>query len=156
MHLRALPSAEIRPDGPWIEAFMLAAWSNHRDEYSAGIADSIEKDFAGVNHLYTGAPDGPENPGDPSGLPVFGGELVPRGDGPPFLILHPRQVAEAATFLHAADFDSLWEARGAAISSNWGDPTQAREIYLSHHAGLLAFYQAAAQAGQAVLKAFWY
>ncbi|GAA2745978.1 DUF1877 family protein [Kitasatospora cinereorecta] len=139
-----------------METFMLTAWSNHQEEYTAGIADSIEKDFAGVNQLYTGAPDGPEDAGDPSGLPVYGGELVPCEDGPPFVILRPHQVGEAAAFLNAADFDSLWDASGAAISSTWGDTTLDREIYLSHHEGLRAFYRTAAQAGQAVIKAFWY
>lgn len=135
---------------------MLAAWANHREEYTRGIADSIEKDFAGVSQLYTGAPDGPEDAGDPSGLAVYGGELVPREDGPPFLILQPHQVGEAAAFLNAANFDSFWDASGAALSAIWGDPAFAREIYLSHHEGLVAFYQTAAQAGQAVIKAFWY
>ncbi len=74
---------------------MLTAWDNHREEYAAGVADSIEKDFAGVNQLYTGAPDGPKDATDPSGLPIFGGELVSREDGPPFLTLRPHQVAEA-------------------------------------------------------------
>ncbi|MEY9873174.1 hypothetical protein ABH931_002656 [Streptacidiphilus sp. MAP12-33] len=82
MHLRAAPPQEIHPDSAWVEAFMLAAWADHQKEYSAGIADSIEKDFAGVSHLYTGTPDGPTDPGNPSGLPIFGGELVPREDGP--------------------------------------------------------------------------
>ncbi|MBF9067079.1 DUF1877 family protein [Streptacidiphilus sp. NEAU-YB345] len=135
---------------------MLTAWSNHQEEYAAGIADSIEKDFEGVNHLYTGDPDGHEGAGSPSGLPVFGGDLVPHEDGPPFVILQPVQVKEAAAFLNAADFDSLWDASGAAISAPWGDLTLAREIYLSHHEGLVAFYQTASQAGNAVIKAFWY
>ena len=135
---------------------MLTAWFNHQEECAAGIADSIEKDFAGVNQLYTGAPDGPEDSGSSSGLPVFGGQLVPREDGPPFVILQPHHAGEAAAFLNAADFNSLWNASGAAICATWGDPTLAREIYLSHHEGLVAFYQTAAQAGQAVVKAFWY
>ncbi|MHA6764852.1 DUF1877 family protein [Streptacidiphilus sp. PAMC 29251] len=156
MHLRAAPPEEIHADGAWVEAFMLAAWADHQEEYTAGIADSIAKDFAGVNHLYTGAPDGPTDPGNPSGLPIFGGELVPREDGPPFLILHPQHVGEAAAFLEAASFDALWDASGAAISASLGDPTLAREIYLSHHEGIVRFYRAAAGAGQAVIKAFWY
>ncbi|WP_370087779.1 DUF1877 family protein [Streptacidiphilus sp. MAP12-16] len=157
MHLRAAPSAEIHPDSAWIEAFMLEAWGNHQEECAAGIADSIEKDFAEVNQLYTGTPDGPADAGNPSGLPIFGGELVPREDGPPFLILPTEQVGEAAGFLNVASFGSLWQASGAAISANWGgDPTFVREIFLSHHEDLVAFYQAAADVGQAVLKAFWY
>jgi hypothetical protein len=156
MHLRAAPPAEIRPDGAWLEAFLLTAWSNHQEEYAAGIAESIEKDFTGMNQLYTGALDGPEDAGDPSRLPIYGGEIVFHEDGLPFVILQPDQVEETAAFLHAVDFDALWEARGAAISSNWGDPTQARDVYLSHHEGLLAFYRAAAHTGRAVLKAFWY
>ena len=81
---------------------------------------------------------------------------MPREDGPPFLILWPEQVGEAATFLKLASFDLLWETSGAVISAGRGDPALAREIHLSHHEGLVAFYRAAADAGQAVLKAFWY
>ncbi|WP_160160978.1 DUF1877 family protein [Actinomadura sp. K4S16] len=135
---------------------MLAAWAKHQEEYAAGIADSIEKDFAEVHQLYTSASGGPPDAGDSNGLPIFGGDPVPREDGPPFLILRPEQVGEAATFLKLASFDLLWEASGAVISASWGDPTLAREIHLSHHEDLVAFYQAAADAGQAVLKAFWY
>lgn len=38
---------------------MPAAWAKHQEEYAAGIADSIEKDFAEVHRLYTGTPGGP-------------------------------------------------------------------------------------------------
>ncbi|WP_370112671.1 hypothetical protein [Streptacidiphilus sp. MAP12-33] len=58
--------------------------------------------------------------------------------------------------MDAASFDTLWEASGAVISASWGTPALAREIYLSHHEGLVPFYRAAAEAGQAVIKAFWY
>jgi len=155
MHLRAVPPAEIRPDEAWINAFMRTAWDNRREEYAAGTAVSIEKDFAGVNQLYTGAPDGPEDAADPSGLPIFGGELVPCEGQPPFVILHPHQVAEAAAFLDANDFDSLWDASGTALWAT-GEAALDREMYLDHHQGLAAFYRAAAHAGQAVIKAFWY
>ncbi|MFE0463435.1 DUF1877 family protein [Kitasatospora sp. NPDC058965] len=155
LHLRAVPPAELRPGSPWTTAFMLAAWGNRREECAAGTAESIEKDFAGVHQLYTGAADGPADTGDPSGLPIFGGELVPHEDGPPFLILHPHRVAEAAAFLSAADFDSLWEAAGTALRAT-GDPEVDRDLYLSHHRGLAAFYRTAADTGHAVIKAFWY
>ncbi len=136
---------------------MLAAWDRRREECAAGIANAIEKDFAEVNRLYTGAPDCPAGPGSPSGLPVFGGEPVLRDDGPPFLIMPTEQVGAAAAFLNEASFDALWLASGAAISANQGgDPAFVREIFLSHHGGLVAFYGAAADADQAVLKAFWY
>ncbi|KDN87697.1 triose-phosphate isomerase [Kitasatospora cheerisanensis KCTC 2395] len=157
LHLRAVPSAEVRPDSAWIEPFMRESWDNHAAEYDAGIADSIEKDFAQINQLYTGAPDGPADPGNPSGLPIFGGTSVPREDGPPFVLLSAEQVADAAAFLSVTTFDSRWEASGAAISAHWGgEPAFVREIFLGHHEDLVAFYRAAADSGKAVLKAFWY
>ncbi|MFF0295259.1 DUF1877 family protein [Kitasatospora sp. NPDC004614] len=155
LHLRAVPPADVRPDGAWLEAFMWASWADHHNECTAGIADSIEKDFGRVNQLYTGTPDGPEDAADPSGLPIYGGELVFHGDGPPFVILRPDRVREAALFLRTADFDALWTASGTALQ-DCGDLALDRENYLSHHHGLATFYRTAARSGNAVVKAFWF
>ncbi|MHA6757854.1 DUF1877 family protein [Streptacidiphilus sp. PAMC 29251] len=148
LHLRAVPAAEIKPTNEWLEEFMLAAWSNRQEEYAAGIAYSIKKDFAAVNRLYTVA-------GSPSSLPIYGGDPVTCQINPPFLIMKPEQVRKASAFLDKVHFEALWGNVGGAISESWEDSTIARSAFLAHHEGLTAFYRAATQAQQSVVKAFW-
>ena len=154
MHLRALPPTEVQRDGEWVEAFMEAAWRNYEEEYETGVTWAIEKQFDGLAHLYTGIPDG-RFAGDPSGLPVFGGESIPYPlqGGPPFLIMMPEQVQAAWEFLDGASFDALWAASGPALSEHWPD---AGSVYRDHHRRLSEFYEDTARCEEAMIKAFWY
>jgi hypothetical protein len=163
MHLRAKASNEIPRDFPSLHAFMWAAWEAHPEEYAAGIADSIEKDFGHVDELYTmGTDQGGDATDAASTLPIFGGRLIyssPANDQPPFVILNPAETRGTAEFLHTVSFDERWQIAGATLSTpyvGWEDENAARNIFLGYHNDLRTFYERAAQAGHAVIKAFWY
>jgi hypothetical protein len=155
LHLRAVPAADAGLGSTQLAALMEAAWTARAAEIDAGLAASVEKTFASVHHLYTGAPDGGGDTGEPSGLPVFGGRLVPQDDGPPFVVLDPAQVRSAAEFLTAASFHALWQARRTELALT-GDPAIDRQIHQVDHQALTTFYRSAARAGDAVVKAFWF
>ncbi|MFF4694427.1 DUF1877 family protein [Streptomyces chattanoogensis] len=163
MHLRAVPDSEVRLDYAWLEEFMGAAWDwdVHQAEYQAGIASSIEKDFRSVHELYAAGRGLPEGRDGVWELPIFGGGIVyhPDDKQPPFVHLPPDTVRQASAFLADVSFDALWEAAGPKLHTAFGpdwDEGDVRDIYVHHHAGLRAFYQRAAMAGRAVVKAFWY
>ncbi|MFJ5924661.1 DUF1877 family protein [Kitasatospora sp. NPDC092948] len=128
-------------------------------EFTAGIATAVEKDFHGVNHLYTGSADGAEDSDVPAAPPAFGGTPVGSEDGPPFLILTPLQVSQATAFLEAASFDELWAASKDGIFTPLRGhlyEVEARDFFLQHHTDLHAFHRQAAGAGHSVVKAFRY
>ncbi|MEU6880938.1 DUF1877 family protein [Streptomyces sp. NPDC046712] len=156
MHLRTMAEHEIRDDHAWLTDVMRAAWDNLETEYEAGIATAVEKDFGPLNDLYlAGATPAHE-------LPVFGGRIVhdPTTGRPPFAILTPSEVTTAAALLRDADFDTLWDVAGPALTAPYAlfdDPeAAAKATYLAHHTALRAFYARAADAQQSVVKAFWY
>lgn len=160
LHFRAVAEAEIRDDHTWLAAFMSEAWDDHPDEYAAGIADSIDKVWNSVNDLYAAADLLHADAGESWTLPIYGGRPVPHGAGadpsdPPLMILEPPGVAQAADFLATVSFDDLWDVAGAAISGICQDEAQAREEFLGHHGHLRGFYERAASAGHAVVKAVW-
>jgi hypothetical protein len=162
MHLRAVQESEVRHDHAWLEEFMGAAWDwdVHQAEYQAGIAEHIEKDFGSVHELYGAAGRLPEGQGGMWELPVFGGHLVhhPASDRPPFVHLDPAATRQASAFLTGVSFDALWESAGprlrAAFGPGWAEE-DVRSIHVGHHTDLRAFYDRAATAGKAVVKAFW-
>jgi hypothetical protein len=51
LHLRATPIGEVQEDFASLSRFMRASWEAHAEEFAAGIADSICKDFGPVNEL---------------------------------------------------------------------------------------------------------
>ncbi|GAA2154180.1 hypothetical protein GCM10009760_52820 [Kitasatospora kazusensis] len=158
MHLRAVPQDEIQPQSGWLATFMQNSW-RREEEFTTGIACAIEKDFDDVEQLYTGSAEGAGDVGGPAALPVFGGSSVDSEVGPPFLIMTPLQVKQAAEFLEAAAFDVLWSASKEAIFGPRGSYAYEAEIeaiFLQHHQGLLSFYRQAAGAGHSVVKAFWF
>ncbi|WP_229847773.1 DUF1877 family protein [Kitasatospora griseola] len=159
MHLRAVPQSDIQPDGKWLSTFMRNSWRDSQEEFTAGIATAVEKDFDEVNHLYTGSADGTGDPNAPATLPVFGGTTIDSEVGPPFLIMTPLQVKQAAAFLEAASFEDLWTASKDGIFGPLGSfmyEAEAEAIFLQHHNDLLSFYRQAAGADHSVVKAFWF
>lgn len=162
MHLRAMASNEIPEDFSSLEDFMWAAWEAHPEEYSAGIADSIEKDFGHVDELYTMGTDQGDATNAASTLPIFGGRQIyrtPARDERPFVVLDSAATREAADFLRTVSFHERWQIAGAKLSKpyiGWEDENAARNIFLGYHNDLRTFYARAAHAGHAVIKAFWY
>lgn len=77
---------------------------------------------------------------------------------PPFLILRPAQVREAADFLAAASFDDLWKAARAKVLPPFSafDEAEVKGWFLIHHTDLQGFYTRTAATGHTVVKAFWY
>jgi hypothetical protein len=66
MHLRAVPESEAGDDHSSLTTFMRAAWEIHAEEYEAGLAESVNKDFAMVHEFYetaAGRPQGADGPG---------------------------------------------------------------------------------------------
>jgi Domain of unknown function (DUF1877) len=95
------------------------------------------------------------------GNPPGDGDLVhdPAGKQPPFVILNPAETRVTAEFLRTVSFDERWRIAGAQLSrpyAGWTDKDAARTTFLGCHHDLRTFYQRAAQAGHAVVKAFWY
>ncbi|MGW3806188.1 DUF1877 family protein [Micromonospora sp. NPDC005113] len=162
MHLRATASNEVPQDFSSLLDFMWAAWEAHPEEYAAGIADSIEKDFGHVDELYTMGTDHGDATNAASTLPIFGGRQIyssPAKDQPPFVILSPAETRGTAEFLRIVSFDERWQIAGAKLSKpyvGWKDENAARNIFLGYHNDLRTFYARAAQAGHTVIKAFWY
>lgn len=160
LHLRAVPESAVREDHGGLTEFMLAAWEIHAQEYEAGLAESIEKDFAMVHEFYETAADRPEGADRGWELPVFGGRVVrhPSEEQLPFAFLSPTAVARAAGFLDELRFDAFWGRAGTAFRapfSAW-DEADVKNVFFEHHSGLLAFYLRAAARDDAVIKAFWY
>ncbi|MGW0286238.1 DUF1877 family protein [Streptomyces sp. NPDC003236] len=163
MHLRAVPDSEVRLEYAWLHAFMGAAWDwdVHQAEHRAGVAESIEKDFSAVNDLCEAGGELSEGQDGAWELPVFGGDVIsdPTDGQPPFVRLSPEAVRRAAAFLRDVPFDVLWATAGPGLHASFGPgwtEADVRGIYARHHADLSAFYQRAATAGEAVVKAFWY
>ncbi|MFF3889273.1 DUF1877 family protein [Streptomyces sp. NPDC001914] len=163
MHLRAVPNSEVELSYAWLEKFMGAAWDwdVRQAEYDAGIAESIEKDFASVHELCEAGGDLPEGRGGAWELPVFGGDIVhhPDDEQPPFVHLTPDAVRQASAFLSEVPFDALWKAAGRELHASFGPgwaEEDVKDIYVRHYADLRDFYGRAAVAGSAVVKAFWY
>lgn len=152
MHLRATASHEVPEDFSSLRDFMWGAWEAHQEEYAAGIADSICKDFGRVDKLYTMGTDQGDATSAAGSLPIFGGRHVhsPTKDQPPFVILNPAEVRGAADFLRTVSFDERWQIAG----NGWED--EDRDTFLGYHTDLRTFYGRAALAGHAVIKAFWY
>jgi hypothetical protein len=161
MHLRATRTGEVQEDFASLFRFMDTAWEIHAEEFAAGIADSICKDFGHVDDLYTMTADYGEATGAPNTLPIYGGRLVHSAtkEEPPFAILDPAEVQKAAEFLQTVSFDERWRIAGAKLSRpyvDWEDKTAAKDIFLDYHNRLRTFYGQAALAGHAIIKAFWY
>ena len=160
MHLRVTPVDNVAEDFASLSDFMWASWEAHEEEFARGIAESIQKDFGPVDHLYTGAACHGELAGAPKALPIYGGRLVldPAGDRPPFVILDPAEVRKTSKFLQTASFNELWQTASAELIRpylGW-DEAEVKGIFFGHHHGLRTFYGRAAMAGHAVVKAFWY
>ncbi|MFD7639637.1 DUF1877 family protein [Kitasatospora sp. NPDC059795] len=152
-HLRALPPSELVLDPGWLAEHMTAAWERLPEEYAAGVAHAVEKDFFVHALLYTGGSEAADDPSDVRTLPVFGGRPVFREDGePPFAVMTPEQVARTAAYLAQADFDALWAAAGEQLGGTAADRDHLRAL----HEQLAAFYGRAAAAGHSVVKAFWF
>ncbi|WP_067280148.1 DUF1877 family protein [Streptomyces jeddahensis] len=158
MQLRATPESEIREDWTWLAEFMGGALDHFQDELRAGIAEMVEYHFHALHEVYRAAYE-------PQGsweweLPIFGGSPVFEAtrDHPPFVILRPAVVREAADFLTTASFDDLWEAARPTVLPPFSafDEAEVKGWFLGHHTDLHAFYSRTASAGQAVVKAFWY
>ncbi|MET7683347.1 DUF1877 family protein [Streptomyces sp. NPDC005423] len=148
LHFRAAPAEAIVEDHAWLTRFMLAAWERHSEEFDAGIATSINKDFDHVHLLYTGASEGAC--GEPDSLPIEGGHVVrdPTDANPPFLILGPAQVRATAAFLRTVSFDTRWNVGVPELSSAipaWNEARE-RNLYRDYHHDLRDFYQTAASA----------
>ncbi|MFD9034174.1 DUF1877 family protein [Streptomyces sp. NPDC059567] len=156
LHFRAVAESEIRDDHTWLAAFMSEAWENDIDEYAAGIAHSINKGWDAVNDLYAAADTFCPDADEPWTLPIYGGRPVPQStdaapSNPPLMLLEPSGVSQAAGFLTAVSFDELWNVVGAKFSAfGW-----TRQEHLEHHRALREFYEQAASAGHAVVKAVW-
>jgi hypothetical protein len=154
MHLRATTSNEAPEDFSSLRDVMWAAWEDHQQEFAAGIAESIEKDFGHLHKLYTMGADESDATNAASTLPIFGGRHIPSPtkDQPPFVILNPAEVRGAADFLMTVSFDERWRAAGTY--NGWEDEN--RNTFLGYHTDLRTFYGRAALAGHTVIKAFWY
>ncbi|MCX2182285.1 YfbM family protein [Streptomyces sp. SKN60] len=150
---------------------MGAAWDVIEVEHAAGVADAIEKDYGRLDELYrtetgteTGTGTGTEPAASDAELPVFGGRQpagapTDRYPDPPLILLEPAGVARAAAFLATVSFDALWARLGGRIVSSMGpdwDDATVREMYETHHRSLRGFYERAAAAGHAVIKAGWF
>ncbi|QTE00440.1 hypothetical protein S1361_24125 [Streptomyces cyanogenus] len=160
MHLRAVAESGIRDDHTWLAAFMWEAWENHPAEYAAGIAVSIDKVWHAVNDLYAAAGVLDADAGEFWTLPIYGGRPVAHGadadpSDPPLGILEPPGVSQAADFLTSVSFDELWNAAGAKLVRSGWDEAQAGQRFLGHHRCLQGFYERAATAGHAVVRAVW-
>jgi hypothetical protein len=161
MHLRATATNEVPEDFSSLLDFMSTAWEAHQEEYAAGVAHSIEKDFGYVHELYNMGVDQGDGTNTANNLPIFGGQHIhsPAKDQPPFVILDAAEVRRTEDFRRTLSFDDRWRNPGTNLSTpyiGWEDENAARNIYLGHHNALRAFYQRAARAGDAVIKAFWY
>ncbi|MGW7365000.1 DUF1877 family protein [Streptomyces sp. NPDC054841] len=164
MHLRAVTESEIHGrDFAWLLDFMGAAWDwdVRHAEHAAGIAESIEKDFATVHELCEAGATLPEGGDGAWELPVFGGRVVqdPSGNQPPFAVLTAAETRTAAAFLTDVPYETLWGTAGAKIHDSFGpdwDEGEVRDIFAGRHTALRTFYGRTAEAGQAVAKAFWY
>lgn len=161
MHLRATTPNEVPGDFSSLLDFMSIAWEAHQEEHQAGIADSIDKDFGHVHELYTMGLDHGDDTNPTNNLPIFGGRLIhsQTEDQPPFVILDPADVRRTADFLRTLSFDERWHIARTKLSKpyiGWEDENLARSIYLGHHNDLRTFYEQAARAEDAVIKAFWY
>jgi hypothetical protein len=160
MQLRAVPESEIRENWDWLEQFMGAACEDERfqEERQAGIAEAVEYHFHALHEVYAAAhtPTGPQT----WELPVFGGSPVHCADHsrPPFVILRPAHVREAARFLATVSFDDLWEAARPKVLPPFAafDEAEVKDWFLTHHTDLHAFYSRTATTDDAVVKAFWY
>ncbi|MEV0157231.1 DUF1877 family protein [Micromonospora sp. NPDC050686] len=161
MHLRAAASNEVPEDFSSLQDFMWAAWEAHAEEYVAGIARSIEKDFGHLNELYIMGTNQGDATNAASSLPIFGGRPIhdPAKDQPPFVILNPAETRGTAEFLRTVSFDERWQIAGTKLSQpyvGWEEKNAARNIFLGYHNDLRTFYERTAQAGHAVIKAFWH
>ncbi|GAB3175118.1 uncharacterized protein DUF1877 [Micromonospora palomenae] len=161
MRLRATASNEVPEDFSSLLDFMSTAWEAHQEEHTAGIADSIDKDFGHVHELYTTGADHGDTTNPANTLPIFGGRHMhsPTEDQPPFVILTPAEVRRTALFLRSLPFDERWQIAGTKLSKpyiGWEDKNAARSIFLGYHNDLRTFYERATRAGHAVIKAFWY
>ncbi|XEC32760.1 DUF1877 family protein [Streptomyces fradiae] len=140
---------------------MNAAWDVIEVEHAAGVADAIEKDYGRLDELYRTAAGAGATDAE---LPVFGGRQpagapTDRYPDPPLILLEPAGVTRAAAFLATVSFDALWARLGGRIVTSMGpdwDDATVREMYETHHRSLRGFYERAAAAGHAVIKAGWF
>ncbi|MET9515945.1 DUF1877 family protein [Streptomyces sp. NPDC002994] len=158
-HLRSVPPADLTNDRDRLQALFEDDWDVIRARCRAGTEAVLDKDYLDFERLYVGTspPDRPGPPG-PEALPVLGGRPVyyPGHKLPPFLVMTPPQVAEAAAYLATVSFDALWQAGHEELTARYGqpyDPSEVRDHFAGHHAELRAFYaRAAAAEGHAVVK----
>ncbi|MEV4939296.1 DUF1877 family protein [Streptomyces zaomyceticus] len=156
LHFRAVAESEIRDDHTWLVAFMSEAWENADAEYAAGIAHSINKDWAAVNDIYAAADALGTDVDEPWNVPIYGGRPLSHSadadpSDPPMMLLEPLGVSQAARFLTTVNFDELWNVVDARFSALG----RTKQEYLEHHRDLKEFYGQAASAGHAVVKAIW-
>lgn len=159
-HLRATGAGEVPEDFASLSDFMWDSWDLAAEGFAAGISMSIQKDFNAVDSLYTGVTCHSKGASLPNTLPIYGGRLISNAakDQPPFVILDPPQVREAAEFLETVSFDGLWQAAPPEVTrpyQGW-DEAEVKNIFIGYHDKLRAFYKRATLAEQAVIKAFYF
>ncbi|MGW1894936.1 DUF1877 family protein [Streptomyces sp. NPDC002004] len=160
MHIRAVAESEIRDDHTWLAAFMWEAWENLPAEYAAGIAVSIDKVWDAVNDLYAAAEVLDADAGKLWELPIYGGRPVAHSadadpSNPPLGILEPPEVSQAADFCASVSFDKLWNVASAKLVWSGWDEAEVRQEFFNYHRRLQGFYERAATAGHAVVRAVW-
>ncbi|MEV8567420.1 DUF1877 family protein [Streptomyces sp. NPDC051322] len=151
-HLRSVSAAALTYDPDWLAAQFADDWDDLQSLCAVHLAGVLQQDFADVDRLYT-AP-GQDRAGS---LPVLGGRTVPHHDGrlPPFAVLTPPGVKEAAAFLIGVSFDSLWQAVRTELTAPYGSrvpESEVREHFSRTHEGLAGFYARAAHEERSVVK----
>lgn len=151
-HLRSVPAATLTYDPDWLAAQFADDWDDLQALCAAHLAGVLQKDFTDVDRLYTA-----HGSGHAGSLPVLGGRAVPHPDDglPPFAVLTPPGVEEAAAYLIGVSFDSLWPTVRRELTAPYGPvvpEAQIRDHFARTHEGLTAFYARAADEGRSVVK----
>ncbi|MET9736096.1 DUF1877 family protein [Streptomyces sp. NPDC006458] len=155
LHLIAVPEAELREDGVWLEELFDASW-NSDEESPDDIEMVIEKDFFALDHLVCGAEKHDIGPWLPASLLIFGGRPVHHPEYPdPYVLLTPDEVRLAAEFARTTDFAELWAASGPGPAASWGRPEEkVAELLAGYYTDLRDTYVSAAREGRAMAKYF--
>ncbi|MFJ2743373.1 DUF1877 family protein [Streptomyces sp. NPDC087440] len=157
MLLRRVSPEVVSAGGEILEAGFDATESEevYAEERENFILCDVGQQWQMMDALISGNRQGSSGP---ECLPVLGGDFLVIVGGAPNSIswLSGERVAQASRFLQGADFDELARVHRAALDELFGAfPEGLLEEARGIFEELRAFYLAAAQAGQAVVKRFY-
>ncbi|MFJ4365859.1 DUF1877 family protein [Streptomyces chartreusis] len=155
-HLRAVPPPALRNSAPWFQRLFEDDWDTVRERIGRHREEVLDKLYGDVELLYCGvppnhAPEGPRTNVVLGGRPVFHDDPAV----PPFLLLTASQVGRVAGYLRSTDFDGLWRDARPQLLRPYDMPETepvVRGMFAATHRDLTAFYERAAEYGDAVVK----